>query len=234
MPRRWRSTPMQEATTSRWSGTSAPSVVSGSPTTGRSRSNELDLFGGHARELLDELTATGRLRRRPHGWYWTHPEPASALTDIRSGSGRPFSLVEESTGRVVGTVDAGSAHATAHAGAVYVHRGETWVVDSLDLDDRVAMIDRAEVDYSTTARELTEISIRRELGHHTWGAARLSLGLVDVTRQVVSYLRRRQPSGEVMEEVPLDLPEQSLSTQAVWWTLSDEQLADSGLLSADL
>jgi len=198
------------------------------------RENELDLFGGHARELLDELTATGRLRRRPHGWYWTHPEPASALTDIRSGSGRPFSLVEESTGRVVGTVDAGSAHATAHAGAVYVHRGETWVVDSLDLDDRVAMIDRAEVDYSTTARELTEISIRRELGHHTWGAARLSLGLVDVTRQVVSYLRRRQPSGEVMEEVPLDLPEQSLSTQAVWWTLSDEQLADSGLLSADL
>ncbi len=198
------------------------------------REHELDLFGPYARELLDQLTETGRLRRRPHGWYWTHPEPASALTDIRSGSGRPFSLVEGSTGRVVGTVDGGSAHATAHAGAVYVHRGETWLVSSLDLEDRVAMIDRVEVDFSTTARELTEITIDRELVHQSWGAARLSFGVVDVSHQVVSYLRRRQPSGDVIDEVPLDLPEQNLTTQAVWWTLSDDQLAETGLLSADL
>jgi DEAD/DEAH box helicase domain-containing protein len=198
------------------------------------REQELDLFGHHARELLDGLTSSGRLRRRPLGWYWTHPEPASALTDIRSGSGRPFSLVEAATGRVVGTVDGGSAHATAHAGAVYVHRGETWLVETLDLDDRVAMIDRAEVDYSTTARELTDIAISRELDHRTWGEARLSSGLVEVSHRVVSYLRRRQPSGDVIDEISLDLPEQNLTTHAVWWTLSDDQLADTGLLSADL
>jgi DEAD/DEAH box helicase domain-containing protein len=198
------------------------------------REHEVALFGEHTRELLAELTDAGRLRRRPQGWYWTHPEPASALTDIRSGSGRAFSLVEAATGRVVGTVDGGSAHATAHSGAVYVHRGDTWLVESLDLDERVAMIDRSEVDYSTTARELTEISIARELDHRSWGDARLSFGVVDVSHQVVSYLRRRQPSGDVIDEVPLDLPEQNLTTQAVWWTLSDDQLGDTGLLSADL
>ena len=198
------------------------------------REPELEMFGPSARRLVDELTETGRLRRRPHGRYWTHPEPASALTDIRSGSGRPFSLVEGDTGRVVGTVDGGSAHATAHTGAVYVHRGETWLVESLDLDDRVAMIHRADVDYSTTARELTDITIRQELDHRHWGSARLSFGLVEVTHRVVSYLRRRQPSGDVIDEVPLDLPEQSLTTQAVWWTLGDDLLDESGLLSADL
>ena len=198
------------------------------------REPELEMFGPSARRLVDELTETGRLRRRPHGWYWTHPEPASALTDIRSGSGHPFSLVEGDTGRVVGTVDGGSAHATAHTGAVYVHRGETWLVESLDLDDRVAMIHRADVDYSTTARELTDITIRQELDHRHWGSARLSFGLVEVTHRVVSYLRRRQPSGDVIDEVPLDLPEQSLTTQAVWWTLGDDLLDESGLLSADL
>ncbi|HEY2879534.1 DEAD/DEAH box helicase [Nocardioides sp.] len=198
------------------------------------REHELEMFGPRSRDLVDELTEKGRLRKRPHGWYWTHPEPASALTDIRSGSGRPFSLVEVATGRVVGTVDGGSAHATAHAGAVYVHRGETWLVESLDLDDRVAMIDRVDVDFSTTARELTDITIAHELDHRDWGSARLSFGMVDVTHRVVSYLRRRQPSGDVVDEVPLDLPEQSLTTQAVWWTLSDDQLAESGLLSADL
>jgi DEAD/DEAH box helicase domain-containing protein len=198
------------------------------------REHEPAMFGEHARDLLDELTAAGRLRRRPQGWYWTHPQPASALTDIRSGSGRPFSLVESETGRVVGTVDGGSAHATAHAGAVYVHRGETWLVESLDLDDRVAMIRRQDVDFSTTARELTDVSITREVDHRVWGEARLSLGLVEVTHRVVSYLRRRQPSGEVIDEVPLALPEQNLTTQAVWWTLGDDQLRESGLLATDL
>jgi DEAD/DEAH box helicase domain-containing protein len=198
------------------------------------RENELAMFGPRARELVDELTSSGRLRRRPRGWYWTHPEPASALTDIRSGSGRPFSLVEGGTGRVVGTVDGGSAHATAHAGAVYVHRGETWLVDSLDLDERVAIIDRVDVDYSTTARELTDIRIGRELDHRSWSGARLAFGIVEVSHRVVSYLRRRQPSGEVIDEVPLDLPEQSLTTQAVWWTLDDDHLAETGLLPTDL
>jgi DEAD/DEAH box helicase domain-containing protein len=198
------------------------------------RDDGLELFGPTARRLVDELTATGRLRRRPQGWYWTHPEPASALTDIRSGSGRPISLVESGTGRVVGTVDSSSAHATAHAGAVYVHRGETWLVDSLDLDDHVAVIDRTDVTYSTTARELTDIAIDVEHDHRSWGSARVSFGTVQVSHQVVSYLRRRQPSGDVIDEVPLDLPVQTLTTQAVWWTLPDDTLADAGLARADL
>ncbi|HET6940393.1 MAG TPA: Zn-binding domain-containing protein, partial [Nocardioides sp.] len=198
------------------------------------READLAGFGPTARALVDDLTETGRLRRRPHGWYWTHPEPANALTDIRSGTGRPIALVESDTGRVVGTVDASSAHGTAHTGAVYVHRGETWLVDLLDLDEHVATIRRVEIDFSTTARELTDISIDEELAHLAWGGARVSLGTVDVSHQVVSYLRRRQPSGDVIDEVPLDLPVQTLTTQAVWWTLDDAMLEETGLLSADL
>ena len=198
------------------------------------RETDLEEFGPTARSVVDDLTAAGRLRRRPGGWYWTHAEPAHALTDIRSGSGRPVALVEATTGRVVGTVDASSAHATAHAGAVYVHRGETWLVETLDLEEHVATIERAEVDFSTTARELTEITIDRELDHRVWGGARVSFGTVDVSHQVVSYLRRRQPSGDVIDEVPLDLPVQTLETQAVWWTLDESLLDESGLLSADL
>jgi DEAD/DEAH box helicase domain-containing protein len=198
------------------------------------READLAAFGPTARALVDGLTEAGRLRRRPHGWYWTHPEPAAALTDIRSGTGRPIALVETDTGRVVGTVDASSAHATAHDGAVYVHRGETWLVESLDLEDHVATIRRAEVDFSTTARELTDITIDRETDHVAWGGARVSVGTVEVSHQVVSYLRRRQPSGDVIDEVPLDLPVQTLTTQAVWWTLDDAMIEESGLLSSDL
>jgi DEAD/DEAH box helicase domain-containing protein len=143
-------------------------------------------------------------------------------------------LVEKDTGRVLGTVDHGAAHGTAHAGAVYLHQGEPWIVEELDLVESVAVVVAADPDYSTSAREITDIEIVREREHHRWGDARLSFGDVRVSHQVVSFLRRRVPSGEVLGEEPLDLPAQELTTTAVWWTLPPDLLEDSGLAAADL
>src|SRR5680860_1465798 len=89
---------------------------------------DLALFGTGARAAVDALTEGGLLRRRPHGWFWTDRRRASDLADIRSSGGTPVRLIESDTGRVLGTVDHSSAHATAHAGAVYLHQGETWLV----------------------------------------------------------------------------------------------------------
>jgi DEAD/DEAH box helicase domain-containing protein len=88
--------------------------------------------------------------------------------------------------------------------------------------------------YSTTAREITDIEITEEREHADWGAARVSLGGVRVTHQVVSFLRRRVPSGESLGEEPLDLPERTLDTTAVWWTLPPELLATGGVAAVDL
>jgi len=195
---------------------------------------ELPMFGPTARAVADQLTGAGLLRHRSRGWFWTDRRRASDLADIRSAGGAPVSLVERDTGRVVGTVDAAGAHATAHAGAVYVHRGETWLVESLDLDEHVAVIGRTDAPYSTTARETTDISIVAEDQHRVWGDCRLSFGQVEVVHQVVSFQMRRQPSGEVLGEQELDLPERALRTAAVWWTVPDSALHLAGLAAADL
>ncbi|MEN8708278.1 MAG: DEAD/DEAH box helicase [Nocardioides marinisabuli] len=195
---------------------------------------DLPLFGPTARAVLDQLVAAGLLRRRANGWFWTDRRRAADLADIRSAGGRPVQLVEAGTGRVVGTVDAGSAHGTAHPGAVYLHRGETYLVTSLDLEESVAVIERAEPDHSTSAREITDISVLAEREHTDWGRCRLSVGEVAVSHQVVSYLLRRQPGGEVVGEEPLDLPERTLRTTAVWWSVPDDVLEDSGIDPGDL
>lgn len=195
---------------------------------------DLPLFGPRAREVLDGLVASGLLRRRPRGWFWTDAARPSDHTDIRSTGGAAFQLVESDSGRVVGTVDAASVHSTAHPGAVYLHRGETWVVDELDLDDRVAVLTRRDVDISTSARETTDIAIVETRESVRWGDCTLHLGDVDVTSQVVSYLVRRQPGGDVVAEHPLDLPPRSLRTTAVWWTVPDHALTAAGLETVDL
>jgi DEAD/DEAH box helicase domain-containing protein len=192
------------------------------------------LFGPTARALLGDLVEAGLLRRRPTGWFWTDRRRAADLADIRSTGGDQVQLIEADTGRVVGTVDGGRAHTTAHTGAIYVHRGETWQVERLDLDDHVAMIRRTEVDYTTTARDIADIVIVEERGHEAWGRCRVSFGSVEVTNQVTSYLRRRAGTGEVIDETRLDLPPRTLHTSAVWWTVPDDVLDAAGLDRVDL
>jgi DEAD/DEAH box helicase domain-containing protein len=195
---------------------------------------DLPLFGPTARQGVDALAAAGLLRRRARGWFWTDRRRASDLADIRSTGGPPVRLVEPDTGRILGTVDAASAHSTAHPGAVYLHQGDTYLVDSLDLQDSVAVVAPATPDYSTTAREITDIAIVTEQRHTAWGPARISVGDVCVTAQVVSFLKRHIASGEVLGEEPLDLPARTLSTKAVWWTIPGAALEQADIAARDL
>jgi DEAD/DEAH box helicase domain-containing protein len=185
---------------------------------------DLDLFGPEAATLLPQLEKRGLLRRRAAGWFWTRRERAADLTDIRGEGGTPVQVVEAGTGRLLGTVDAGAAHTSVHEGAVHLHQGRTYLVRRLDLDDSVALVERADPPYSTMARDTTDVRVLTDELEEPWGEARIHFGSVEVTHQVVSYLRRRLITGEVMGETKLDLPPRTLRTRAVWWTVTDDQL----------
>jgi DEAD/DEAH box helicase domain-containing protein len=140
-------------------------------------------------------------------------------------------VVEGGTGRVLGTVDAGSAPATVHTGAVHLHRGETYLVDELDLESGLAVVHRAEPDWRTDARSTSEVAVGRVLARRAHGPVRVSFGELTVTSRVVSY-QRRAPDGAVLETVPLDLPEQTLPTRGVWYDVDDAALHAAGLAPA--
>jgi len=193
---------------------------------------DLELFGGDpARAAVDGLTEAGVLRKRPSGWYWTHTGRPDV--DLRGTGGAPVSVVESSTGRLIGTVDAGSSHAMLHTGAVYLHQGVSFVVDDLDLEDAVALVHQEEPDWSTHARDVTDLSVVSVRSYVNAGPVGLFLGEVDVTNQVVSYQRRRIGSGEVIDTRPLDLPPRELRTVAVWFTVSPRALEAAGVESPD-
>ncbi len=195
---------------------------------------DLALFGPAAAETLDDLCRRRLLRRRPAGWYWTRRERATDLADLRGTGGAPVRVVESGTGRLLGTVDATAAHTTVHEGAVYLHQGETYVVDRLDLDDHVALVTADDPGHTTSAREVTDVRVVAEAAGCGGDGVRLAYGTVDVTSQVVGYLVRRLGSGEVLGEVPLDLPARQLRTRAVWWTVTAEALAGAGVEPADV
>ncbi|MEU6057034.1 DEAD/DEAH box helicase [Streptomyces sp. NPDC047097] len=185
---------------------------------------DLALFGPEATALLPQLESAGLLRRRSSGWYWTRRERAADLADIRGAGGSPVQIVESGTGRLLGTVDEAASHAAVHEGAVHLHMGRSYLVRRLDLKESVALVEEASPPYSTTARDTTAISVLETDTEVPWGAGRLCYGSVEVTNQVVSFLRRRLITGEVLGETRLDLPPRTLRTRAVWWTVTEDQL----------
>ena len=100
------------------------------------------------------MAADGLLRSRGARWFCTR-QGLTTRTGLRGTGGWPVRIVEQATGRLVGTVDEPSAHFLAHSGAVYSHQGEIYLVGTLDLADRIALVEPSDPGYATSAREVT-------------------------------------------------------------------------------
>ncbi|TQF74986.1 DEAD/DEAH box helicase [Rhodococcus spelaei] len=187
---------------------------------------EVEQFG--AVEVLTELASRGLIRRRAHGWFVTAESNPHAAVDIRGGIGLQVAIVDAESGRMLGTVDGGRAPATAHPGAVHIHQGESFVVDDLDLENGLALVHAETPEWTTSARETTDIVVTGVLDRSEHGAVVTALTEVEVTHQVVGYLRRL-PSGEILDSVELDMPPQSLRTRAVMYTVTPELMEAAGI-----
>jgi DEAD/DEAH box helicase domain-containing protein len=193
---------------------------------------ELPLFGARAEGLLDQLVAQGYLRKRPAGWFWTHSQSAAALVNLRADGGGPVSIVDSETGSLLGTMGSPQTHYQAHNGAIYLHQGESYFVEQLNEEEHCVMVRRANPDYYTTARDVTQIEILQSLRTSRWGDVSVHFGDVKVTTQVVSFQRKALISNEILGEEPLDLGARELFTKAVWFVLQDHSLLSAGLAEA--
>ena len=181
-----------------------------------------------AESVADSLVDDGLLRRRPAG-YFPAPgiDPHSAV-DIRGSAGGQIAILESGTGRMLGSTGAGQAPSSVHAGAVYLHQGESYLVDSLDFEDGIAFVRAEDPGYTTSAREVTDIVVTGPGTRREFGPVTMGLVPVSVSHTVVGFIRRRL-NGEVIDFVELDMPTQTLDTMAVMCTITPEALQHNGV-----
>jgi DEAD/DEAH box helicase domain-containing protein len=182
----------------------------------------------NAESVAESLVDDGLLRRRPSGYFPTPGVDPHPAVDIRGSSGGQIAILEADTGRLLGSAGVGQAPASVHPGAVYLHQGESYVVDSLDFEDGVAFVHAEDPGYTTFARELTDIVVTGQGERNAHGPVTVGLVPVSVTNTVIGYLRRRL-NGEVIDFVELDMPTRTLDTTAVMCTVTPEALQHNGI-----
>lgn len=179
---------------------------------------DLPLFGSGARDLVDVLVERGDLRRRPTGWCWTRQSRPEV--DLRGAGRGQVQLVEQDSGRLLGTVEAGRAEQVVHPGAVYQHLLRTYVVDELDLEAGLALLRSSDPGWVTFPRTATVTRlVNRDRERHL-GEGELGHGAVEVRSRVTGYVRVDAVTGALLGHEELDLPERSSRSKGTWWAPS--------------
>jgi len=164
------------------------------------------------------------LERTPAGFVWRGRDYPAARVSLRSGDTDAFTVVEAETGSLLGLVERDRAFSTVHQGAVYLHLGEQYLVESLDLESRVALVTPASVDWYTQAKKETETTIETVERTERRLGVDLCFGQVSVTEQVIGYARKAVRDGATIDVVPLLMPETTFDTEAVWFCPQAEHL----------
>ena len=166
---------------------------------------------------LERAATLPELRKTKAGFVWAGRDYPAARVSLRSTSPEAFTIVEGSTGALLGIVEHERAYSTVHEGAVYLHLGESYRVAALDLASRTALVRPFSGDYYTQAKKETTTAIVEPQRIEPRLGLELSFGRVVVTEQVVGYQKKSIQTQESLELVALDLPQTEFETEAIWF-----------------
>jgi DEAD/DEAH box helicase domain-containing protein len=195
---------------------------------------DAEFLGPRWEAYAEMLVSRGELRRRQGGPYVPRrPDryPAAAVS-LRSASMDSFAIVDTASGELLGFTEAARAFTTVHQGAVYMHMGRSYEVLELDLERRRALVAPFDGDWYTQPKHETDTTIERLLDRREELGVTLSFGEIGVTDTVLAYQRRRLDDHgagghHIIDLVMLDLPQTSFSTQALWFELDADELAET-------
>lgn len=215
------------------------------------KQNDSLYFGTQMHAIAEAIEEEGNLKKIDGAWYYASTEFPAKDVNLRTISENTFTIVELPTviqskrledlefttssiypssaqtpeqPRVIGEVDSISAPEILYPEAVYMHEGETYLVDELDLQGKVAYVRRAEVDYytqaildssirinNTTSESLDSFPLKKE-----WSKCLVYYGPAIVTWATTGFKKIKFYSLDSIGYGKVNLPPQHLETMALW------------------
>jgi DEAD/DEAH box helicase domain-containing protein len=172
-----------------------------------------------ATDVIAELEGNGQLHRSADGQtiYAGNRMPHRDI-NLRGG-GKIYQIVSVATDKPIGEIDDHRAFRETHPGAVYLHKGDSYVVKDLQIQQKRIDVVKTPVDYYTRVRghKLTEILDieSKQLVYETMAC----YGKIKVTDQVVEYERISTRTQRPLDRIKLDLPPQIFQTEGLWFEI---------------
>jgi DEAD/DEAH box helicase domain-containing protein len=174
-------------------------------------------FGPDADFAIEALIQERLISRTPRGLVYSGSRRPHEMVSMGSISSDSFRVIHD--GRTLETMDRSQAFREAHQGAVLLHQGDQYLVDSMDISHGLIRVSRTEVDYYTRPLKSVDIQVKKTLENRKLQETTVSFGEVEVTEQYYAYKIIRKDTLLGVES--LDLPPLSFSTRALWISPTD-------------
>jgi DEAD/DEAH box helicase domain-containing protein len=196
-----------------------------------------EAFGGFdpAKPLLDALAGEGELHAARDLYHYMGDGSPATVVSLRTG-GDDTVVIQDSSGphpNVVGQIDLAGAAMMVHEGAIYMHQAQTYLVERMDWEGRVADVRPVEVDYFTWASSGSSIRRLEAAEEQTHGGLLVAHGEATVITQATGYRKVRRYTNETLGFGAIDLPSLTLETDGYWLVFSQtltDRLYDLGIL----
>ena len=173
------------------------------------------------------LVSQGELARRDtrQGSRWTYAGGGSPQHEmnLRTIDDQEVRLQDGST--TIASLPLSDALRDAHPGAIYHHQGRTYEVADLDLDRGRATLTPTWAEHYTrvlTDKDITIESVLDERHPLARGDVPVRFAAIELTEQITGYERKDAKSGQSMGLMSLDLPERTLRTKALYYTIPED------------
>ncbi|MFX1376052.1 MAG: DEAD/DEAH box helicase [Promethearchaeota archaeon] len=206
--------------------------------------NENEKFGVQNKDLfvecLEELVSESLLMKKGERYFWNSdffPNEKYGLNDLstrlykvllRSGTNKELLTVE----------DESFVFRDLHPGAVYLYEAESYIVDELDLEERLVYLSKSNVDYYTQSLKHTDITPLKVISEKKIGIDKkieTFFGNVKIEHEYYSYKVIDTLTQEIRSRYPLeDIPIISFESMALWFTIPFEFQKELELTGYDL
>jgi DEAD/DEAH box helicase domain-containing protein len=182
------------------------------------KKSESEMFGENYIGIVKDLIRAGELKESSRGVYYDGDDYPASKINLRTTTSGRYAICMPG-GEQIGYMDASTAIQYLHDGAVYLHMGENFFVEKLDLKDKVATVSPKAMGYYTRSLSKENVSVDSIEREKKIGMTPVYFGYVEVTSRVYAFKKIRQRDNTVMGREDLDYPEDRLWTQGFWFVL---------------
>jgi len=174
-------------------------------------------FPGLFSESIQALEQQHLIRKTPRGWVYSGTARPVEIVNLESISDKTVTVF--CNGSVLETLTLNKAYEEAHAGAVLLHQGETYISEELNLENLTAKVRKEDVNYYTEVLKNVDVAIKRTF-EEKQDRTKIGLGELTITETYPTYITKTYD--EVIKHIPLDLPPLTFSTVGIWFLIPDE------------
>ena len=177
---------------------------------------EAEKYFGISQNVIDGMVARKDLHENHRGDFIYPYDDSPALDhSLDQISSEEFKVMNN--GKLLETMERSQVYREAHEGAILINKGDTYVVNDVNLKSGYVNVSKEVVDYHTMVLNQTDISIRKKLSKTKYGDLTIHFGELTVSEDYFKY--KKMHFSKAIGTYPLELPPLKFNTKGLWFTI---------------